>query len=382
MLHSCWHINNASCCCCLMLYCIHNILPLSTGWRSNPPYISDEIHFNHEIEITMIMFRATAAVVVALCPATVALSLAPSGKNNIVAITHAAGRMGKALALQIREDAILSGMPSEELPNIRAIVRSESEAMSVKCDLGGMKMEGGNMAPIALEWLETVVVEDIENAEALRSAFEGSGSAILCDASHNEIVWKDGDGTDNQDGEGTCSIYVPMRENNDLSKRLLAEIDAASSCPSLRRVILRSSMGLSSGVSKEAAEAMGGEAALAGPREAEKALKSSGLEYTIIRLGALTDDGGNVPLIFGVNDAILEKRLDSTTSQRPPILSRADAARACTFLLRETSAFRGLTIDCAWHPKFGRSSVGSEEAVNAAGRQDLKEAIQKGVFVW
>ena len=46
-------------------------------------HISDEIHFNHEIEITMIMFRATAAVVVALCPATVALSLNPSGNTNI-----------------------------------------------------------------------------------------------------------------------------------------------------------------------------------------------------------------------------------------------------------------------------------------------------------
>ena len=327
----------------------------------------------------MIMFRAAAFVV--LFP-TMVLSLAlvaPPG-NNIIAITHAAGRMGKALALQIREDAVLSGTtPLEELPKIRAIVRSESEAMAVKCDLGGVKMEGGTMTPIPLSWLETVVVEDCENMELLQSAFEGSGCAILCDASHNEIIWKDD--TNNKDGEGTCSISVPMAENNALSKRLLAEIEAASSCTTLRHVVLRSSMGLSVGVSKEAANSMGGEAALAGPREAEKALTASGLDYTILRLGALTDDGGNVPLIFGVKDSILEKRLDSTTSQRPPILSRADAARACTFLLKERSAFKGLIIDCAWHPKYGRSSVGSEEAVNAAGRQDLNKAIQDGMFV-
>ena len=85
----------------------------------------------------MIMFRAA---LVALFPTMVlSLALAPPG-NNIIAITHAAGRMGKALALQIREDAVLSGStPLEELPKIRAIVRSESEAMAVKCDLGGVK---------------------------------------------------------------------------------------------------------------------------------------------------------------------------------------------------------------------------------------------------
>jgi len=312
-----------------------------------------------------------------LCP--VALSLAPPG-GNVVAITHAAGRMGKVLALLIREHAVLSRTPLEEHPTIRAIVRSEAEAMDVKCDLGGVRMEGGKATPIPLSWLETVVVDDCGNKEMLQSAFEGSDCAILCDASHNEIVWEDS--TNNKDGDGKCSISVPMAERDDHSKRLLAEIEAASSCTSLTRVIMRSSMGLSSKVSKDAAEAMGGEAALAGPRAAEKALKLSKLDYTILRLGALTDDGGNVPLIFGVNDSILEKRLDSTSSRRPPILSRADAARACNFLLREPSGFIGLTIDCAWHPKYGRSSVGSEEAVSAAERQDLKKAIQDGVFVW
>merc|ERR1712238_368311 len=50
-------------------------------------------------------------------------------------------------------------------------------------------------------------------------------------------------------------------------------------------------------------------------------------KYTILRLGALTDDAGMVPLVFGKDD--------STTNNRPPILSRADAARISTFLVRK-----------------------------------------------
>ena len=141
-------------------------------------------------------------------------------------------------------------------------------------------------------------------------------------------------------------------------------------------------MGLSPGVSEEAALAMGGEAALAGPRKAEEALRSSGIDHTILRLGALTDDAGMVPLIFGIDDAILERRIDSTNTRRPPILSRSDAARVSAFLLKEASSFKGLTVDCSWHPKYGRSSVGSEEAISAAGRQDLKEAVIEGCILF
>ena len=335
-------------------------------------------------------------VAIALCPvATRALSTPtmPTSKpsnHNIVAITHAAGRMGKALALQIREDAELTRMPRDSLPTIKAIVRSEAEAASVKCDLGGVTLIGGKVAPIPLDWLETVVVEDVEGDEGrklLQEAFEGAGAAILCDASHNEMVWQNENNDaaiTNQDDREVCSISVPASENKDLSQRLLAEIEAASHSSTLRHVVMRSSMGLFVDASSEAAQAMGGEAALAGPRKAEEALRSTGLDHTILRLGALTDDAGMIPLIFGIEDSILEKRMDSTTTRRPPILSRSDAARVSTFLLREaldSSCFKGLTIDCSWHPKYGRSSVGSEEAVNAAGRQDLKRGIMEGCKV-
>ena len=319
--------------------------------------------------------------------------------------------MGKVLALQIREDAQIAGVPPEELPRIRAVVRSEAEAASVECDLGGMTLIGGEAAPVKLDWLDIIIVEDIEEErgkEMLRTAFEGADGAILCDASHNEMVWMYDDANGSGEEE-VCSISVPAAESKDLSKRLLAEIDAASSSSTLRHVVMRSTMvgvldyasllhtdltplltrtietiqGLSPGVSEEAAAAMGGEAALAGPRRAEEALRSSGINHTILRLGALTDDAGMVPLIFGMNDAILERRIDSTTTRRPPILSRSDAARVSIFLLKEASSlFTGLTVDCSWHPKYGRSSVGSEEAINAACRQDLMEALTKDILLF
>jgi len=303
---------------------------------------------------------------------TAVLFLAFNGFSLTVTITHAAGRMGKLLALQIREDANIAG---KELPNIRAIVRSESEAFSVKCDLGGMQLKGNIPSFNSLDWLETVVVEDF-NAEnerlKLKASFEGADVAILCDSAHNEILWDDNEG---KGGEEVCSISVPAADNKDLSERILAEIEMASSSSTLSHVVMRSSMGLHVGATSEAGMAMGGEVALAGARKAEEALKSSSLEYTILRLGALTDDAGMVPLIFSMDDSILKKRVDSTNTRRPPLISRADAARVCTFLSREATFFRGMTIDCSWHPKFGRSSVGTEEAIKAAARQDLKTDI-------
>jgi len=319
--------------------------------------------------------------------ASITSSYSKNPSPNIVAVTHAAGRMGKTLALQIREDAQLNGVPLDDLPQIRAIVRSEAEALSVKCDLGGIRLVEGEVVPIPLDWLETIVVEDVsceEGKKTLQEAFDGAVAAILCDASHNEMVWQEqqkeeDDGDDavrvNENASEMCSISVPAAESKDLSKRLLAEIESASSSTSLRHVVMRSSMGLSMDISSEAAQAMGGKAALEGPRRAEEALRSTTLDYTILRLGVLTDDAGMVPLIFGTDDSILEKRMDSSNTRRPPILSRSDAARVSTFLLREASSFKGLTIDCSWHPKYGRSSVGSEEAINAAGRQDLKQSI-------
>lgn len=363
-----------------------------------------------------------------------ALSAVAPPKNNVIAITHAAGRMGKVLALQLREDAALryqstkvddeaetegNNCPDEAyLPKIRAIVRSESEAYAVKCDLGGMKMIGGSAQPIALDWLETIIIDsEDERSAKLKDAFEGCRAAILCDASHNELVWtEECDVEDiNMDYCGFAMI-VPASESRDLSKRLLEEIDATSYSSTLEHVVLRSTMGLAVAQAAQAqrlymeqqpllpfegdvdwealARAMGGEAALVGPREAEKVFHrlaetcSSNRRHTILRLGALTDDAGMVPLVFGSNDSILIKTDDGTNNFRPPILSRADAARVSTVLVREDdneslAAPWGngnlLTVDCAWNYAYGRDSVGREEIVSKAARQDLKHDIFQAV---
>jgi len=401
-------------------------------------------------------------------------STSSSSPSNIIAITHAAGRMGKLLALQLREDAKFRRLDrhgdlpviakqeegngngdsnanaedndnaningDDNLPRIRAIVRSEKEAYSVKCDLGGMTTVGGGVAkPNHLNWLETVIIdsdlEASEKASLLKESFEGCRAAILCDASHNELVWND-----NETAGGEFSVVVPAAESRDLSKRLLEEINAASYSSTLQHVVLRSTMGLEVSLAAAAhrrymdtvepagaplegaidweklARAMGGEAALAGARESERAFRkmaeqNPSCRHTILRLGALTDDAGMVPLVFGNKDSILIKTTDDgTENYRPPILSRSDAARVSTVLVRkdegndesnsnaavncDSNATFGVngdgdsnadttvnivTVDCAWHPKYGRDSVGREETVSAAGRQDLKKAIRKAL---
>jgi len=299
-------------------------------------------------------------------------------------ITHAAGRMGKLLASQIREGALLYG-DNHDSPTpvkIRAVVRSDEEAKSVLCDLAGMVTRDGITSHRETDWLETVVIGDIsleENVNRLEKVFDGATGAVLCDASHNELVQSEED--------GKWSLRVPGIESKEHSNRLSAEIDAATKSKSLEHVILRSSMGLflnkrgldfewspsQKEVIIEAVKAMGGDEALLGPRRAEEALESSGLDFSILRLGALTDDAGMIPLAFGTDDSLLVQWIEGQKTRRPPVLSRADAARIASFMLRERKLFmkKRLVIDCAWLPKWGSSSVGTEEALIAASKQDL-----------
>ena len=54
----------------------------------------------------------------------------------------------------------------------------------------------------------------------------------------------------------------------------------------------------------------------------EGELAASGLPYTVLRLGALTDDAGMVPLAFGANDDLLLQSIETTGKDQPPMLSR------------------------------------------------------------
>ena len=117
-------------------------------------------------------------------------------------------------------------------------------------------------------------------------------------------------------------------------------------------------------------------------------------KHTILRLGALTDDPGMVPLVFGAGDdsIVMKTTDDGTHHNRPPIISRSDAARMMAFLVLQdwdcddddddddSDSHSSLTIlDCAWKPKYGRDSVGREETISAAGRQDLHKAIREAL---
>lgn len=295
-------------------------------------------------------------------------------------ISHAAGRMGKLLAGQVREGSSLYGDGATTV-RVRALVRSDAEALSVACDLAGMVTKGGTMTAKECDWLETVVVPNVsdeENILKLEAAFEGATGAVLCDASHNELVVLD---------DGRWSLRIPDQENNeDLSERLSAEIEAAGKSKTLEHLVLRSSMGLhlyrgkeNTEEEAEAVRVMGGAEALSGPQRAEQALAADpSLDYTVLRLGALTDDAGMMPLDFGTDDSILLGRTQGQSTRRPPMISRADAARVAAFVLRERQAFahKKMVVDCAWVSSMNQpSSVGSEEALTRAGRQDIVKII-------
>lgn len=271
--------------------------------------------------------------------------------------------MGKLLCAQIHEDSSLNY-------KVRAVVRSEEEANSVRCDLGGMTIKEGKAFPNPCdEWLEVVVVDrqggDTDIQEKLKNVFKDADAAVLCDSSHNEIVL--------DQKEGVFVVNSPASENEEISARLMDEIECASTSSSLQYVLLRSTMGLSSPIDSPSRQVMGGEHILDKAKEAERKFSELDVPHAILRLGALTDDAGLVPLVFGQDDNLLRRRIGSADSRLPPILSRADAARISTFMLKER--IEGVTVDCAWSPKFGPSSASTEEVVLLALRQDLKSDI-------
>lgn len=305
--------------------------------------------------------------------------------------------MGKLLASQIHEESL----ENNETVRIRALVRSEEEALSVRCDLAGMVTVGGVGRPRDADWLQVRVIADGNEdvAAQMEQAFEGATAAVLCDAAHNELVRQNDEG-------GRWSLRVPARDQADLSERLLGEVRAAQKSSTLQHLVLRSSMGLSlwkrlspeerdedddedenddsvdTTVAEACVQVMGGPQALVGLARAEAALSSSSssIDTTVLRLGALTDHPGPMPLVFGRgDDAILLGRVEGDTdARRPPMISRADAARvAATLVRRRRPVERGtaVVVDCAWVANMGRSSVGSEEALRAANRQDIARDV-------
>ena len=302
----------------------------------------------------------------------------------------------------------------------RALVRSVEEAEKLRFDLAGVKLVQGELVlakPARLDSISIIVCaanSDVTTLdETFQTAFSGVTLAMLCDAGHSEIV-------PTSDGQGV-EVSVPPEADKVSSFRLLAEISGLVKCVQreeaaeasgsrLKHVLMRSTMGVScmercattendvassfgygltdaaddeDGEGRGAAarcdleaeaalEKMGGRATLYGKLMCERALATSGLPHTILRLGALTDDAGMVPLRFGGggDDALLLEHTASGGHRgEPPMLSRADAARVAIELLRNHPAPCGEVIDCAWAARWGGASVGTEESQLSAARQ-------------
>lgn len=301
--------------------------------------------------------------------------------KKVVVVTHAGGRMGTLLVAQLREEF-------GESVSVRAIVRSEAESEKLLCDIYGVKLVNGSMAPLVPScgsWLTPIVMDADCTDDDLLKAFTGATSAVLCDALHTELVAADG-------GSNQRSMRVP--QGGEQARRLPRMLKAASSASaSLAHVVLRSSMGISCAAScapstdpessprecdadaMRAIDRMGGPAILATVGESEEQLASSGLPYTVLRLGALTDDAGMIPLAFGANDDLLLQSFELTEGDEPPMISRADAARAAISVLQTGSPLHGATFECSWDYKWARSSIGTEEAVLRAARQDMRAGM-------
>lgn len=299
--------------------------------------------------------------------------------DQVVVVTHAGGRMGKLLVAQLREEFGTTVA-------VRAIVRSEAESNKLLCDIYGVKLVSGKMEPLVPScgsWVTPFVVDADCTDEDLLKPFTGATSAVLCDALHTELV-AEGDTKER-------SVRVP--EGGEQARRLPRMLKACAASPSLAHVVLRSSMGVACAAScapfadaessprecdadaMRALERMGGAAILQAVRQSEEELAASGLPYTVLRLGALTDDAGMMPLAFGANDDLLLQSFELTEGDVPPMLSRADAARAAICVLQTGAPLHDATFECAWDYKWARSSVGTEEAVLRAARQDMRAGM-------
>ena len=342
----------------------------------------------------------------------------------IVVVTHASGRMGVSVVGQLREQLLLN--PERERPpwceasedslQIRAVVRSEQEAARLQLDLCGSVLRGGVLTPLLdmekdLGIQICVCADDADEAASLEAAFAGASCAVLLSAAHADFSSGSAPlGAPIVPGSieaakaasrfaGTAvNVAIPPVEGARAARRLGAEIAAAAVSPQIRHVILRSSMGVAS---LEAADAdadgeeekegslavgrMGGAAALAVQADAEAALRArcdqKGVAYTVLRLGALVDSAGGVPLAFGQGDQQLLDRAADDDVNEPPLISRNDAARIVCHVAGEgLPSLGGATLDVAWQDRWGTTSAGTDETARAAARQDVMADAAAGVF--
>ena len=197
--------------------------------------------------------------------------------------------------------------------------------------------------------------------------------------------------------EDGVNVRVPPVTGATASRRLGAEVAAVAAAGSMRHVVLRSSMGVGAlrtitgadkttddeGVDEEelqmasvAITRMGGAATIAAQADAESALRTrcaqGSASCTVLRLGALVDSAGGIPLSFGASDALLLERVADERAKEPPLISRNDAARlVAEIVCAGLPSLADATVDAAWDVKWGMSSAGREETARTAARQKL-----------
>ena len=320
------------------------------------------------------------------------LALFTSATPLTIAVTHASGRMGVSVLGQLRE--------SRPDLSLVAIVRSKEEEDRLRLDLCGAVIKGGVMSPLrSLEddlGIRPIVIRPYSTVEVddLRVAFAKVDAAVLLSAAHADFAPSSFSPTPAPPSlvtgpaylaRGTelarqalssrtpASVRVPAAEQARAAARLSLEIAAARSSPALRRVALRSVMGCDE-PSEFAVDSMGGESNLASCLVAEESiLTCPHPPATVLRLGALLDGAGGAPLEFYTGEE--EKaRLSGDDDDQPPIISRNDAARVMAGLVLDSleGKYEGSeVVSCSWSPRWGVSSVGTEEVTKIASRQDV-----------
>ena len=117
------------------------------------------------------------------------------------------------------------------------------------------------------------------------------------------------------------------------------------------------------------------------PRPRSARCDQKGVAYTVLRLGALVDSAGGVPLAFGQGDQQLLDRAADDDVNEPPLISRNDAARIVCHVAGEgLPSLGGATLDVAWQDRWGTTSAGTDETARAAARQDVMADAAAAVF--
>eukprot|EP00608_Synchroma_pusillum_P007412 CAMPEP_0198419306 /NCGR_PEP_ID=MMETSP1452-20131203/126_1 /TAXON_ID=1181717 /ORGANISM="Synchroma pusillum, Strain CCMP3072" /LENGTH=291 /DNA_ID=CAMNT_0044139431 /DNA_START=33 /DNA_END=908 /DNA_ORIENTATION=+ len=245
---------------------------------------------------------------VALC--VVALAL-PALASGFVVVTGAGGKTGKLVFGKL--------VNRSEPDTVRGVVTSPKSAKKL-CSATGVSKDA-------------VVVGDVLDRESLKAAFEGAESVVVCTSAVPKIKFfsilkllfkkmilrKENPGRPEfrwrKNGEPELVDY----------KGLMNQVDMAKEA-GVKQMVVVGSMG---GTQPEnflntigkRPDGTGGDILL-WKRKAEKYLIDSGLPYTIVHAGGLTDtEGGNRTLLMDVDDKLL------SADERS--IPRADVAEVC-----------------------------------------------------